>query len=205
MKTNTRPFLFALRRGTARMQGFTLAEMMIASAVFTLAIGGVIASHLYGMRMYEIAKAKLGVTYEARTTLMTLLTDVRSATEVNIGTGTATTFTEAANGALQQGNSIRIFPSTNQSQYIQYFKDSSGMLKRYTNGMATPTVVVHSITNSVVFLAEDFRGNVLTNNQNNRVIHLFLEFYQVQYPIVPIPGQLFEYYRWQTKMTRRTL
>jgi hypothetical protein len=44
----------------------------------------------------------------------------------------------------------------------------------------------HSITNNIVFSAEDAVGNVLTNNDNNRVIALTLQFYQIQYPIIKI-------------------
>jgi prepilin-type N-terminal cleavage/methylation domain-containing protein len=204
MKTIASLSISRSRRDARRSQAFTLTEMMTASAVFSLFIGLIITSHLYGMRMYEIAKAKLGVSYEARTTLMTLLTDIRSAIDINIGTGTFSTFLEVTNGA-QIGNAIRVFPTTNQAQFIQYFLDTDNSLKRFTNGMASPTVVVHAITNATPFTAEDYKGAVLQNNQNNRVIGLNMEFYQVQYPVVPIPGRLFEYYKWQTKITRRAI
>jgi hypothetical protein len=52
----------------------------------------------------------------------------------------------------------------------------------------------------MVFRAQDYLGNVLTNSQNNRVIHLTLEFYQPQ-PLLPDP----DYYKLETSVTRRAL
>ena len=52
----------------------------------------------------------------------------------------------------------------------------------------------------MAFTAQDFSGNVLTNNQNNRVIHLTLEFYQ---PARFLLGA--DYYKLETSMTRRAL
>ena len=53
---------------------------------------------------------------------------------------------------------------------------------------------------------EDFAGNILTNNQNNRIIGLKLEFYQIQYPKMPVgPGQYYDYYQLHTRITRRTI
>jgi hypothetical protein len=47
---------------------------------------------------------------------------------------------------------------------------------------------------------------VLTNNFNNRVIGVTLEFFQLQNPTVPIgPGSVFDYYRLRTKITRRAI
>ena len=67
-------------------------------------------------------------------------------------------------------------------------------------------VVARFVTNQFVFQAEDFRGNVLTNNDNNRVIKMTLEFFQWEYPIATIgQGSLYDYYRIQTRVTRRMI
>ena len=79
-------------------------------------------------------------------------------------------------------------------------------LKSMASGSSAATVVASFVTNALVFRAEDFLGNVLTNNQDNRVIKMTLEFYQLQYPIVRIgPGYLYDYYRLQTRITRRAI
>ena len=62
------------------------------------------------------------------------------------------------------------------------------------------------VTNSVVFTSEDYQGTILTNNQNNRVIGLTLQFYQIQYPVMKIgSNQMFDFYQVRTKVTRRVL
>ena len=49
--------------------GYTLTELMIANALILMVMGGVIYSHLVGMQMYEITRAKLGASQEARRAL----------------------------------------------------------------------------------------------------------------------------------------
>jgi hypothetical protein len=67
-------------------------------------------------------------------------------------------------------------------------------------------VVANAITNSMVFTSEDYTGTVLTNNLNNRVIGMTLQFYQLEYPTVPIgPGAFYDFYQLRTKITRRAL
>jgi hypothetical protein len=175
-------------------------------AIFVLVIGGVIASHLFGLRMYEISKAKLGVSEEARTTLNLFLSEVRSAKLVRIGSGNSTAFTEVTNGASQQGAAIMIYTnSAVTNRFVRYYWDSGDKgIKRVSDSNSTPSVIAHSVSNSVVFQAENFAGVVATNGLGNRVISMNLQFFQVQYPVVPIPGGLFDYYRWRTKVTPRT-
>ena len=63
-----------------------------------------------------------------------------------------------------------------------------------------------AISNQVVFTAENHLGQVLTNNNNNRVIGLTLQFYQLQYPTINIgPGGLYDFYQLRTRITRRAL
>ena len=54
---------------------------------------------------------------------------------------------------------------------------------RVTSSNSSPTVLAGNITNQLVFTAEDFKGKVLTNSQNNRVIRMVLEFYQKEYSL----------------------
>ena len=90
--------------------------------------------------------------------------------------------------------------------FVRYFRDSDEKLKRVANGSPTPTVIASAISNQVVFTSEDFMGAVLTNNENNRVIGLALQFYQLEYPSVSIgPGNLYDSYQLRAKITRRAL
>ena len=52
----------------------------------------------------------------------------------------------------------------------------------------------------MAFKAQDFSGQVLTNSQNNQVIHLTLEFHQPEHFMV---GP--DYYKLETSVTRRTV
>jgi hypothetical protein len=58
----------------------------------------------------------------------------------------------------------------------------------------------------VVFTAEDAFGNVLSNNFNNRVIGVQLDFYHDHPAGRPAQGGfLYDYYQIKTKVTRRAL
>jgi prepilin-type N-terminal cleavage/methylation domain-containing protein len=190
-----------------RSAAFTLTEMMIVCAILAVVMGGVIATHMAGMRMIEITKAKLGANDEARQGISLMIDEIRTAKLVKIGTGNLSTFTEVPVNTPQRGTAVQIYPSVQTNQFIRYFWDeSSRRLLRTTNGASSMSIVANSITNDIVFTAEDFKGTILTNNQNNRVIGLTLQFYQIQYPIVQIgPGQFYDFYQLRTKITRRAL
>lgn len=190
----------------ARSWAFTLPELMVAMAVFSFALAGLLSVHLMGLKVFEVTKTKLGANQEARESLAMIVADVRSAKTVQVGEGDETSFAETGLGELQQGNALRIFLSTNTNSFIQYYRDDEKRLLRITSSNHSPKVVARSISNSLVFTSEDCQGNILTNNQNNRVIGLLLQFYQVQYPVVPIgPGNQFDFYQLRTRVTRRTL
>jgi hypothetical protein len=109
--------------------------------------------------------------------------------------------------SLQKGSAIQVYPTSNTNSYVRYFWDAADKkLKRTTNGATYVSVVANSISNQLVFTSEDYTGMILTNNENNRVIGLTLQFYQLQYPAVAIgPGSYYDFYQLSTKITRRTL
>ncbi len=180
---------------------------MIALTILTMVLAGIISSHLFGVRMLEITKAKLGASDEARGAVSRLTSEIRSAKRIQIGTGDLSGFTEIGDGLPQQGTAIQIFASTNTNHYARYYWDASDKkLKRTSDGAAAVSIIAQSITNSQVFTSEDFAGNIITNNQNNRVVGLILQFYQIQYPIILIgPGNYYDFYQLRTRITRRTL
>jgi prepilin-type N-terminal cleavage/methylation domain len=188
-----------------RRQGFTLTEVMITMALVLIVLATVLSCHLFGMRLFEVTKAKLGASDEARGAISTLISEIRSAKKLRIGSGTLASFAEVIPNQPQVGNAIQIYPTINTNSFIRYFWDSTDQkLKRATNDAAEAYVVAHSISNQIVFTAEDYAGQVLTNNDNNRVIGLSLQFYQLQYPAVSIgPGNHYDYYQLRTKITRR--
>jgi len=185
---------------------FTVTEVMVATTVLMLAITGVMTTHLFGLRMVEISKAKLGASDDARHAISLMISEIRSARTVRVGEGNLSGFTEVAVDSVQEGSAIQVYSSLDTNQFIRYFWDATDKrLKRTTNGASAAFVVANAITNSVLFRAEDYQGNVTTNNQNNRVIALNLRFYQLMYPRVNIgPGNYYDFYQLRTRITPRT-
>lgn len=108
-------------------------------------------------------------------------------------------FEALLDGERQQGTGLLIQPTTNLTNVVIYFLNPSDeTFRRTTSTPGTTTILARSITNSVVFASQDFRGNVLTNNQNNRVVHLSLEFYQPKRAM-----QIADYFKFETSVTRR--
>lgn len=197
-----------VRPGGCRcLRAYTLTEVMITMALVIVVFAAILSSHAFGMRLFEMTKAKLGASDDARGAVSTLVSEIRAAKTVRIGTGSLTSFAEAAANSPQAGNAVEIYPTTNTGVFVRYYFDpDDSKLKRATNNAAEAHVVAHSVTNRQVFTSEDFAGNVLTNAENNRVIGLTLHFCQLQYPTVAIgPGHHYDYYQLRTKITRRTL
>lgn len=207
MKSSPSRFVRANRFSRDRRSGFTLTEIMVSMSLLMIVLAGVIASQMFGMRMVQITSPKLGASDEARAAVSKLIEDIRSAKLVRMGTGTLSTFTEFGVDVRQQGNAIQVYPTLATNTWIRYYWDAADQkLKRTTNGAASVMVVANSVSNSLVFSSEDYAGNVLSNNHNNRVIGLKLEFYQIQFPKMTVgSGQYYDYYQLHTRITRRTL
>jgi|SRR5947209_2752526 len=187
--------------------GFTLVEIMVSMGIFLFVLSGIITSYMYGLRMYEIAKPKLSASDDAREAISKLVDEVRNAKLVRIGTGDLNSFTEIPVNAPQVGSAIQIYATTDTNSFVRYFWDSSQLkLKRVQSGAVTFSVMAMAVTNQQVFSSEDFSGMIHTNNMNNRVIGLTLQFNQIQYPVMPVgPGNYYDFYQLRTKITRRVL
>ena len=201
------PQSLLLARGLRSRQAFTLAEIQVSMAIIMLVIGGVISSHIFGLKLNEATRAKLSASDAARNTLGKLTGDIRSAKTIQIGSGTFGTFSPISWGSVQQGSALRIYPTTNTNSFLVYYLDSSdSKLKRASTTVTTPVIIAEYLTNSIVFSSESYNGTLLTDNQNNRVIGVNLVFYQIRYPITTIGnGGYFDYYQVSTKITRRML
>jgi hypothetical protein len=197
-------------RGTS-VAGFTLGEMMIAVAVFSLVIAAMVAVQIFGLRVYTLAATKLTATQGGRETMNVIRDQIRSASQVYVGTYTNSTFTRIANGLSQIGNALQISWITNgivTNQCVVYYQDGSTNLL-YSVSNNVPTVLASYITNNLCFQAVDYTGtNVLTNYLNNPVIAVTLQFYQWEYPVGFVGGSsngvnAYDYYILRTQVTRR--
>jgi hypothetical protein len=180
---------------------------MTASAIFSLVVIGVVYSHLLGLRMFNITATKLSASANARAALNELRDEIRSAKMLQVGNGNNLGFTNIVGNVLRQGNALQIYPTTATNTYARYYMDAQAQeLKRVVAGSTTAVVISQFITNQVAFAAEDYAGNVLTTDQNNRVIRMSLQFYQWEFPVARAGvGAYYDYYPLQTRMTRRTI
>jgi prepilin-type N-terminal cleavage/methylation domain-containing protein len=189
----------------ASCQAFTLPEILIASTILLLVVGGILSAHLFGLRMLAVNTTKLSATEWSRKTFGRMADEVRSCDSAYIGTvtniGSTNFFQQLLDGELEQGTSLMINTTTNS--FILYFLNPSDQtLRRTTGQVSTAVILADSITNTAIFTAQDFSGNILTNLSGNAaskpVIHLTLEFYQPQKYL-----QDPDYYKLETSMLQR--
>jgi hypothetical protein len=194
-------FQRGLLRRTGRSGGFTLAELLVAITVFVFVVGGVVFANLYGLSMFRITETTLSATDDTRQLIGRLANEVRSCRSTWVGRVNNGVFEAALDGEVQQGGALLIQPTTNSANYILYFVNAADQtFRRTTSSPGSAVIVAESLTNTIVFRAQDHLGHVLTNNQNNRVIHLDLEFYQPRRHL-----QLADHYQLETAVTRRAL
>ena len=191
-------------------RAFTLVELMISLSLFTLVIMGMVYVHIFGLRQDNLVNIKLGASTASRKAFELLLQDIRGANTLQIGTGSLTNFTSVTNGALQQGTAIRIFPSPDYSQFIQYYLDvPTASLRRIANGASTYSLVIDSLTNTAyIFQAMDASTNVLTQSPTNLNSHYtvrtLFQVFQFEYPKTSVGnGAYYDYYQMQFRATRR--
>ncbi len=184
---------------------FTLAEIMCAMALFILMVACVFSSHLMGLRMFNLTATKLAASSGARAAINHVRDDIRSGKILDVGNASDTTFTNIPGGNLQMGNALTIYPTTDTNNWIRYWVNATDKkLKRKASGSTNVDVIANFLTNTVAFRAEDYQGNTLANDQNNRIVRMTLEFYQWEFPVAGI-GAYYDYYRLQTRMTRRAI
>ena len=163
--------------GSPRRQAYTLVEMMVASGLFSLVVLGILACHLAGLRFQQLIQPKLLNAQYERQTIGQLIEEVRCANSLQVGTGTLSTFTVAGPTNVQAGNALRIYTSTNTSQYIYYFHDlATATVQRVPLQSTSAVIIASAVTNDTIFTMEDSAGNALTNSQNNAVMSLLLQF-----------------------------
>lgn len=206
------------------VRAFTLAEMLIAFAIFSMVVAALVYTQLLALRIYTLAATKLSATSGGRQAMYQIREQIREAKTLQVGNCTAagpTTFVAVSGTNIAQGNALQVFPTTNTSPYIIYYLDTSTTTNKLVSynvtllysgvsvaGSNVATKVLASyITNSIIFDAEDYRGNILTNDsRNNRVYGVTLQFYQWEYPVGTVgAGAMYDYYQLRSRATRRMI
>ncbi len=202
-----------------RTRAFTLVEMMISVGVFlVLFMGAMLAIQIFALRVCSLAEAKLTSTADARKALNAIRDDIREAKTLRVGnctTNGAASFSTLSPTNAAEGNALQIFPTTNSLPYTIYYLDTSQAsncrLMQYTVagnlGTARPKTLASYLTNTNIFRAEDFQGNLLTNNLNNQVYDVSLQFYQFEYAARPGSQAAVNanHFQLRTKVCRRAL
>lgn len=191
-----------------RTRAFTLSELLITMAIFTMVIAAFFSAQLMGMRMRRVSETKLSASSGARKSLNYVRDEIRTAKTLTVGNGTAASFTPIASPGQQTGNAVQIYATTDTNKFVRYYIDPSEQaLMRVTSTNRVPQLIADNITNRLAFAAEDFKGNVLTNAQKTRVIRMALEFYQREYALGKNTNASaqFDYFRVQTRVTRRAI
>ena len=191
----------------SQLLAFTLVEAMISMSLMTVVLGGVVYSHIMGMKLMQITQAKLGANDSARKAFGKLQDEIRAAKTIAVGAGSSNSFIAAINGGALQGQAIQIYPGTNQNSWIRYYYlTNTSELRRVTSSSSTPQLIASYVANAVLFSKADYLGNTLTTDTGNSTINVRLEFYQLSYPPTKIgTNNVFESYTMQTCITRRTL
>ena len=191
----------------SQLLAFTLVEVMISMSLMTVVLGGVVYSHIMGMKLMQITQAKLGANDSARKAFGKLQDEIRAAKTIALGAGSSNSFIAAINGGALQGRAIQIYPGTNQNSWIRYYYlTNTSELRRVTSSSSTPQLIASYVTNAVLFSKEDYLGNTLTTDTGNSTINVRLQFYQLSYPMTMIgTNNFFDYYQLQTRITRRAL
>jgi len=182
------------------MAGFTLTEIMVAAAVFMLVIAGVLSAHMFGLRMVQANEAKLTATQWSRKTFGKLTDEIRSSISTQVGNVSNGVFVALLDGQPQQGSGLLIYPTSSTNTFTIYFLNTSDFTFRRTTEQAGSTMILaDSVTNNLIFSAQDLSGNVLTNRLNNPVVHLTLQFFQAERFLRDA-----SVYKLETSVTRRT-
>jgi len=180
---------------------FSLPELLITLAIFSLLVAAMVSTQVCGLRLYRIADTKLRATADSRQVLDHVRDEIWSGKLLFIGNGDRTTFALVPDNAPHTGNALKICATTDTNSYAYYFLDTAdSCLKRMSSSNSAVMVIARNVTNQFVFSAEDFQGNTVTNYQNNRVIKMTLQVHQPEYF-----GGLAEYYQLQTRVTRRAI
>jgi hypothetical protein len=87
---------------------YTLPKLLVSMAIFSMVIGGVVSSHLFGMKMMEMSRIKLGAHESGPNIFDQLIGDIKAASKVHVGIGNQSYFQEAAFGDAQEGNTMQL-------------------------------------------------------------------------------------------------
>jgi len=205
--------LFPNRRSDPRrtsISAFTLVEMMMSVWIYLfIFVGVMVAIQIFALRIYALTATKLSATASAMKTLDQIRDTIREATTLQVGNWTNNSFVAIPASGKAQGNALQIYPSGSTLPCITFYLDKSTStysLKEYTvtGTGSTTTTVASYITNAIIFDAEDYQGDIVSNNPvENQVFRMTLQFDQWEYPIANTGKNQYGFYQLRTLVCRR--
>jgi len=194
---------------------FSLAEFFLAMSLTLVVAGGVIYAHVMGQNLHNWSLAKVGASDQSRETLWRLQDEIRGAKNLRVGNYQSGLFSTPSLGTEHKGQALRIFATTNSSDYVQYrlhLFNSIYELRRTewvddTLVQQSERVVAEHLTNNPsMFALEDYSGNILTEPASTTIVAVTLDFQQFQYPLTKVGDDFYyDYYRLQTRIAKRTV
>ena len=186
-----------------RFEAFTMVEMMVATSLFSLVVIGLVYVHMFGLQQNQLVNSKLGASDQSRRGFDLLAVDVRSSKSWQIGIGDNLDFTAIPNGEAQEGNALTIYLTTDTNRYVTYWFDTNRReLRRNVSGNADIRVIARSLTNTMFFRAENYRGETQYDLTHKGVVNVKMEFAEYQYPLTKVgPGYFYDYYKMEFRLT----
>jgi prepilin-type N-terminal cleavage/methylation domain-containing protein len=180
--------------------GFTLPEMLIATTIFAFLVLGIVGANIFGLKFYQIGQTKMLATDSAREAIGKMSDELRCCNNAMVGNISNGAFVAHVAGEQLTGDGLMIYATTNTNDYVLYFVNAANQtFTRFATDLGTNSIIAQSVTNANIFQAQDYQGNVLTNNQSGGVIHCSVQFYAAP-PQSPVPG----YYQVQTAVAPRS-
>ena len=186
-----------------RQAGLTLTEMMVASAIFSLTVIGLVYCQMFGMRQDELVNSKIGACDMARMSFNELANNIRAAKIWQVGNGNLSSFSGIPLGTNQRGNALKLSLTTDTNQYYFYYFDTNACkLFRGHSGSTALTCLAQYLTNTMYFQAQTCQGSNQTSMTYKGVIAVVMQFCQYQFPLTRVgPGYYYNYYKMELRVT----
>jgi len=183
---------------------FTITEMMVTVAIFSLVVVAMVSLQIFGFRMNALTSSKLKSTADCLKALDQIRNQILGATEAvlvgNFNT-TNSTFSPIANSQLAIGNAVLISNSP-VSLATFYVNPATGIFYEFGNATnSQPQALAHSLVNPQPFQAEDCFGRIVrVGSSDHYTVKMTLQFSNLVYSI---PTPTYETYRLESRATPR--
>jgi type II secretory pathway component PulJ len=164
-----------------RAVGFTLAETMVTTAVFTLVMGSMLSLYVFSSKAISGTTVQLQLNTQAQVVNL-MVNEIKSSRLTRVMTYNGTNMSSIAMGQAQKGNALSLsvpdgaFGTTNMLP-VYYWIESNGYLYRASGGIMKRKLWMTCITNTFVFSLQDYKGNIASNLLGKSYIDINLYCY----------------------------